>query len=361
MIARNESRCLARCLKSVRGGADEIVLVDTGSTDDTRKIAESFGARVQAIEWPEDFAKARNASLDLVETEWTLWLDADEWLVEGAADAIRRAIRMDEALAFTLIRRDTLPDGRYGEQSLLRLWRTHPALRFVGVIHEHFPDEALAAAFPGMTAHGSDIAFWHDGFREEATREKHIRNLALLRKELEIRPGQLYYEIELASTLSRLGDPEAIDSQEAIADHLAKLQDSDEPPCNTAELFLITYLADLPESELHSARTDALVRVARGWFPRSPTLLSVLSQIAIRRGDLHSAYSALVEVEKMAEEGTYDRTTSVQPTVLQEALFTNLALVAHQLGKREVARRNYERLLRIDPENPVANQNLRLL
>lgn len=361
MIARNEERCLERCLTSVRDHVDSIVVVDTGSTDRTPEIARSFGARVENIEWPGAFDEARNASLALVETEWVLWLDADEWFVEGHASQLAAATRHDPAFGYLLVRRDLFPTGGYGEQVLLRLWRHDPALRFVGVIHEHLDSEVLEQATRDRKVFESRIAFYHDGFRPEPSEEKLRRNIPLLRKELELRPGQIYYEIELANSLERIGDPEGLAFREELLNKLMAMADLDEPPDNTVSLFFCNYLAGLSDPELRSAETDAVIRLARGWFALHPTVLSLVAQTEIRRGDLVGAYSALREVERMAESGTYDRTTSTNPLLLGEGLYLNLGIVAHQLGKLDIAKRSYLKLLHIRPGHPVAEQNLRLL
>lgn len=80
MIVKNEADNLARCLTSVRGAADELIIVDTGSTDDTIAIARSFGAAVISFPWTGDFAAARNAGLEKARGTWILVLDADEEL-----------------------------------------------------------------------------------------------------------------------------------------------------------------------------------------------------------------------------------------------------------------------------------------
>lgn len=86
MIVKNEADNLARCLRSARGAADEIIIVDTGSTDATRSIARSFGARIIDYPWNGDFAAARNAGLALAQGTWILVLDADEELEPGSRD-----------------------------------------------------------------------------------------------------------------------------------------------------------------------------------------------------------------------------------------------------------------------------------
>ncbi len=80
MIVKNEEKHLARCLSSVKDVADEIVIVDTGSTDKTIEIAESFSAKIFHFDWVNDFSAARNFALSKCTGDWILYLDADEEL-----------------------------------------------------------------------------------------------------------------------------------------------------------------------------------------------------------------------------------------------------------------------------------------
>ena len=90
MIVKNEERCLEKCLKAVRNLVDEIYITDTGSTDKTVEIAKKFGAHISHFEWINDFAAARNFSLEQSECEWNLILDADEYLISGKRKDIER-------------------------------------------------------------------------------------------------------------------------------------------------------------------------------------------------------------------------------------------------------------------------------
>ena len=93
IIVKNEADHLRRCLGSIRDFCDEIVVVDTGSTDDTVAIAESFGAKVLHKPWRDDFAASRNFALDAVTAEWVLYIDADEELVMKDIHAMRAVVR----------------------------------------------------------------------------------------------------------------------------------------------------------------------------------------------------------------------------------------------------------------------------
>ena len=82
MIVRNEEEVLERCLSSVKGIADEIIITDTGSEDSTKKIARSRGAKVYDFPWNDNFSDARNFSFSKAECEYQLWIDADD-VIEG--------------------------------------------------------------------------------------------------------------------------------------------------------------------------------------------------------------------------------------------------------------------------------------
>ena len=140
MIVRNEEACLAHCLASVRDLVEEIVLVDTGSTDHTKDIARSFSCRIFDFPWQDDFAAARNFSFDQACMDFCLWLDADDRLLPEDRERFRRlkeelttetdvvllpyhtALRSDGSPAFTC----------YRERLLLRKDR----FRWEGRVHE---------------------------------------------------------------------------------------------------------------------------------------------------------------------------------------------------------------------------------
>ena len=148
LIARDEERFLAGCLESARGCVDEVVLVDTGSRDATREIAQSFGARLVERPCDDDFAAARNAGLSVARGTHILVLDADERLVHGAGAALRESLE-DTSLLLGLLPLHNA-DGfdapfedvvagrrRIGAQCLVpRLFPNHPELRYTRRIHE---------------------------------------------------------------------------------------------------------------------------------------------------------------------------------------------------------------------------------
>lgn len=197
MIVKNEARCLGRCLESVKGVADEIVIVDTGSTDDTVAIAGRFGAKISKFGWIGDFAAARNFALDQTAGDWILALDADEWLSEALAKEIPAFVRGSAAIGRLRI----VSDFRRNHQTL-RSQTFVPRLfprgaRFQGRIHEQ-----LVSPLPRVNLMGE---LWHDGYLET---QKSGRNIQLLTIELERDPGNVYFLFQLALEYNTISQPQ---------------------------------------------------------------------------------------------------------------------------------------------------------
>src|SRR5689334_18098082 len=132
VMVRDEAVRLKRCLESARDAFDEIVVLDTGSKDDTVAVARSLGARVSEMEWPGSFSVAFNTLLDEIRTDWTFRLDSDEWFGVEPGSPIRDAMQDDTKYGYKLQMRDILPTGGHREFALFRMWRTNPAMRYRG-------------------------------------------------------------------------------------------------------------------------------------------------------------------------------------------------------------------------------------
>jgi glycosyltransferase involved in cell wall biosynthesis len=190
MIVRNEARCLARCLASVRPWVDEMVVVDTGSTDATAQIAREVGARVAQFDWIDDFAAARNHALGLTDAEWRVLLDGDEW-VEAGGEAIA-ALRAQPPDHIGLVRVTSRieTDGAEHEAPSW-LPRVLPrGVRYEGRIHE----QPVAGDLPRRHL---ELVLGHDGYLPAQMRGKQGRNEALLRLALAERPGDAYLRYQL--------------------------------------------------------------------------------------------------------------------------------------------------------------------
>lgn len=208
LIVRDEQRWLDGCLDSIADLVDEIVVVDTGSVDDTVAIAERHGAVVGHTPWRDDFAAARNVSLDLASGEWILYIDADERVRPGDHAGARAALADDADRIAGLI--PFVPRVGWTPYREYRLWRNRDDIRFVGSMHESIVPAVRAAAertgsfvtpFDGVTID-------HFGY-EGDQRHKHARDIPLLLAEIDRLPHRSYLYDHLARTHQGLGDHEA--------------------------------------------------------------------------------------------------------------------------------------------------------
>ena len=146
-------RVSAECLRSVQGFADEMVVVDTGSTDATVAIAEAAGARVEQIPWPGDFAPARNQALEFLNGDWVLVLDADEQLRPEAIPQLLKALMAQpDVLVINLLRHE-VGAAMAPYSSVSRLFRRHPSIRWSRPYHSMIDDSVRTAGRRTPMAH----------------------------------------------------------------------------------------------------------------------------------------------------------------------------------------------------------------
>ncbi|NUN69983.1 MAG: glycosyltransferase [Bacteroidetes bacterium] len=201
MIVKNEERYLRGCLESARPFVDEIVIVDTGSTDTTVGIAQEFGAVIRTFPWNGNFSDARNESLRHATGDWILYLDADERLMNG--DALRQLRPSAQTVAYnvSISSKHILPSGTVDQvNQYQRFFRRHPKIRFEGVVHEQVLPSLLRM---NKRIEDSPLFIEHLGYGEslEKIQQKCERNAALLRRQLELNPHDYYAHYQLGNTL----------------------------------------------------------------------------------------------------------------------------------------------------------------
>ncbi|HEX2956814.1 MAG TPA: glycosyltransferase [Chitinispirillaceae bacterium] len=208
MIVKNEAAILGRCLKSIVAAADEIVVVDTGSTDDTIVIARSFGAKVIEEPWRNDFSFARNISLQYATSSWILWLDADDVVPESSCEKIRvlKSGVPDKVYGFTI--RNQRPGNTGTEFVQARMFPNNPAIRFERKIHEQMMPDALRI---GLKMQKIDIVIEHHGYAApEVLKLKASRNLQLLLDEYKAHGPDAVTALEIGDSYQLTGlDDEA--------------------------------------------------------------------------------------------------------------------------------------------------------
>jgi glycosyltransferase involved in cell wall biosynthesis len=181
MIVKNEEENVGECLETLKDFADQVVVVDTGSTDRTVEIAEKYGIAVIRSDWRGDFSYSRNISLDHATSQWVLWLDADDRVPLSEAEKFKRLKTAPPDRAFYLKVRNVRPGG-FGEQWYqLRMFPNHPEIRFERKVHEQV---GFAIKKLKMPVFRVDVRIDHIGYdNPEVKRKKALRNREILLSE----------------------------------------------------------------------------------------------------------------------------------------------------------------------------------
>ncbi len=190
MIVKNEEKFLPGCLESVKNIVDEIIIVDTGSTDKTVEIACAYGAKVFFFEWKNDFSLARNESIKHATGEWILILDADERLNPGQGEKIKKYLSMDfDGLYVKVI--SIGKDGKETVNEYPRIFRKKESIKFEGKIHEQITPSIIKS---GGKLAKTDITITHLGYAQsdEVMSKKYERNLSLLLEQIKENPNDAY-------------------------------------------------------------------------------------------------------------------------------------------------------------------------
>ena len=259
MIVKNESRCLERCLKALQPLRDaipcELIIADTGSTDNTREIAERYADLVFDFPWIKDFSAARNAVVERASGLWYFSIDADEYLDADISQLVvfltgSQSRKID--LAGVVVRNYFNPDmlGDYTDGLLLRMMRMETGLRYTGSIHETLDTH------PGMSwVELESVVLHHDGYAlasEEASEEKTRRNMELLVQELEKNPEDLHRMmqcLESSTTLPEQGSDFARRGMALIMGNRALPRWAKDAPPIARTAIHAAYRYELPELE----------------------------------------------------------------------------------------------------------------
>lgn len=310
MIVRDEAERLGRCLQSVATVADELIVVDTGSVDDTVAIAQFFGAKVFSTPWQNDFAIARNESLRHATGDWVLVLDADETLVADCVPRMQQAMQHDQTLVINLLRQEV--GAVQSPYSLVsRLFRRHPAVTFARPYHATI-DDAVAALRQQEPGWGivdlPQVAILHDGYDPVAIarRDKLEKARTVMEGYWQAHPDDPYECSKLGALYVQMGEVERG--------------------------------IQLLQQGLKSPQLDAPVRYELHYH-------------------LGIAFSRLNQLEQAAQQ--YQ--AALQQPVLEPlklGAYNNLGSLCKTAGDLSTARQLYEHCLAIDPNFAAGHYNL---
>jgi len=388
LIVKNESLLLSRCLESLRSFVDEIIVVDTGSTDNTIEIAHSHGAQVKYFTWIDDFSAARNESLRHARGDWILYIDADEVIDSVNAGKIRRVITQKDIMGATV--RQCIPQQAENIVTAFyieycRLFRHHPAIRFEGAIHEQI--------LPSIERIGgkvlrTDIVIHHWAYAatEDKKRCRAERNLRYLLAEVKRVPDDPFVHFNLGMTYRELRQQDmairsfhrALDKDDGhikreligqIHLSLAKLylesgnsaktayhahQISTYEPDNPLSYYILATLA-VTNNQFNTAikYLEGAIQITKGKEELSPNADLNMSRIYLELGCCRSATG-----DYQGAEAEFVRSIECNASVaLPHLLLGNCRFMRGDLAG---ARDMYERTLVLDPSREDAQRGLAL-
>ncbi len=346
MIVKDEAENLARCLKSVDGLADEIVIVDTGSTDATRALAEGFGARVFSFAWADDFSSARNHSLEQASGEWILVMDADEELAPGSAAVLKPFLqRRDlEGLFITMLNFQGERPGEDLETYLyLKLFRNRACYRYTRPLHEQLL--GVPADLKGFAA-VPEARCLHYGYlsAQESGKDKSSRNFKIIRAEIARNPDAFNY-LSLAQEYFRAGRLE-----EAAGAALESRRLLDKKAYYGAKLYKLLGTAYC-RLERHREAIE-VCREGVSFYPDYPDIVYLLGAACL---GLELYAQAVGHFRQCLAMGSL-----ASPLLMRDQAYTGyraylaLARAYTGLGKAEDALECYGRALALNPEAAAA-------
>lgn len=350
ILTRNEAELLPRCLQSVQGIADEILVIDTGSTDETLTIAASYGARIITAEWQDDFSKARNQGLAEATTDWILTLDADEILLPTTVQTANWLHSEQEAYHIQLIHEVGDDPQQRITYPAVRLFRNRAPYRYTGRVHEDILP-AIWHRQPGLHIPLAPWQILHDGYHPNwlQKKSKPERNLKLLQKSLAEQPSNPFHTYNLGVTLCQLQRlPEACDAFQTALHHVPA--DAPYRPSLIRDLAKVG-IALGKQKEIMGLLLEEVER-----YPDYPDLAHLLGAV---QETLHLFPEAIRSYQQAGRAGQeLGRNPSVN--YLREAglgsyeTFTRLGVLFDSLESLEEAQKAFQGALLMQPGYPAA-------
>ncbi len=350
LLVRNEIRCIDRCMKSLQGAVDEIIVVDCESTDGTAEYVRAFpNAKVVSFAWRDDFAAARNAGLPLIASDWVIWVDADETLLpEDIANVREVAGIFDESPVPTIVLcgiLEQMGDKQAVNYAKGRMFSMKRGLRYWGRVHEQIGSEqgAYETTLAGKMAL---IRFYHDGYspavmQDKQKLERNLRLLAMMREE---DPGNPAWWLYSGRETLGTGDADQALAYLQHADELAVVHSK-----FSRRLEILMLLVSIYESREDWDAAEACCLEAQALEPGFPDTMYHLACIQIRKAqNLYRAAERNLQLSKQAG-ASYRGVVSADINIPLWRADAALGDMARHFGRPADARALYEQIAKRMP------------
>lgn len=350
MIARDNAEIIEESLASIRPWTDELIVIDTGSSDQTPQLASKMGARVGSFPWIDDFAAARNASLALASGKWVFWMDTDDVIDPINGQKLRLLADADHPLSTLGFVMQVHCPGVAGPASgditvvdHIKMFRNQSELRFEGRIHEQ--------VLPSIRRCNGEVV-WTDIFvthkhgavlpRQRA--HKHARDLRILHLDLSERDEHPFVLFNLGMTYADMG--QHFDAVQYLERSIAA---SDLSESHVAKAYALLAAAYLQLNDF--ANADRVCRRALELFPSDAELLFRAAIVAHQLGDSVRAISIYQTILRpKAGSSSARRFSSRDIGIEGHKARHNLAIVLMEQGEMRLAEVEWRRALDEAPE-----------
>jgi len=362
MIVKDEEKLLPGCLESVRDWVDEIIVVDTGSSDRTVEIAESFGAKIFHQPWEGNFSKHRNYSVEQATCDWVFIIDADERFEHEDIPEIRRLINNDEVGIISINVYNVYGDNE-GLQTFLpsvRFWRRHLNLRYEGIVHNLLE---LGMEHPVMRSKAG-IKHLGYGLDREKMAQKFQRTKILLEKQLEENPDNYFALFNYAQLLKGEGGAFSEKNAPKVIESAMRAIELTDPAERDQRHIHLMCLDQVAWASFFIKDYDAALEYADRALEMKPNYLDALMVKAYVYAHQENwdrarqAYQEYLDVQQ-----AYDPSSEKDCLILthvnnRASAHHGLALIADIQGDKETAREQFLKTLEEQPTYLEANLRL---
>ena len=357
MIVKDEAAFLEGCLCSLQGHVDEIVIVDTGSKDETPDIARSFDGRLLHQEWRGDFSAARNTALENASSDWILYIDADERLGCPEGEELRQLLPGPESVGARVRFQPRSDMTCYSE---IRLFRRDPRIRFQGSIHESIMPalNLLGRQTDLKVSKQFQVSLFHLGYDGDQA-HKHERNLPLLMTAIEEDPERVYLRYHLGSTLQALARDQEATSWLREGMKLAKRKGA--PDQSRVEGTMCAQI--LAEIELASGDPQTaleVVEAGHSLFGENLALRWLQARCLVAVKEVGPALALLEPIAAINADTFFDERIAYEKSLFREDVHSLMGAARFHARDYVGASESYASALGFAPESTELNAKLAL-